>query len=46
MFEDSNRTLEIVNDNITNFLLAIVDFIEQVKAFFESLTKKTKEAEG
>ncbi len=37
MFSDSEKTLDIVNDNLTNFMLAIVDFIAQVKAFLVEL---------
>lgn len=37
MFTDSERTLDIVNDNLTNFMLAIVEFIEKVMEFFKTL---------
>lgn len=39
MFSDSEKTLDIVNDNLTKFMLAIVEFIEKVKKFFETYFK-------
>lgn len=39
MFEDSNRTLDIVNDNLTGFLQAILKFINDVLTWFKGFTE-------
>lgn len=37
MFTDSEKELNTVADNLSNFAKAIVDFIKDVMAFFETL---------
>ena len=45
MFTDTERELNTIAENLANFAKAIVDFIEKLVAFFETLTGKTEEEE-
>lgn len=49
MFTDTEKELNTVTDNLTNFAKALVEFVEKVMAFFKTLGDlfaKEEEAEG
>lgn len=45
MFTDTEKEMNTIAENLSNFAKAIVDFIEKVLAFFETLGGITKTEE-